>query len=205
MRNHVLDLALFSPPPPTFHSPALPCTPHWVWAKLEGWFCVCVRRLQIWGALAGIQISFFDVAFSPDRTENAGSGICWSGAELMEEGWLHVYDPWGKRWLLFPCSMVCVKSKTDDIYQWLDSWNQASKVRYEKTRRKHGGEERGRFWRSAEISHLLLQSSCLADEWFFLEFRTPEHLKAMSRLTSVVIPCGIVLLLKGLISTYWSV
>lgn len=33
--------------------------------------------------------------------------------------------------------------------------------------KKTRGEEWGRVWRSAEISHLLLQSSCLADEWVF--------------------------------------
>lgn len=35
--------------------------------------------------------------------------------------------------------MICVKSKTDDIYQWLDSWNRASKVRYEKREENTGG------------------------------------------------------------------
>lgn len=56
----------------------------------------------------------------------------------MEEGWLRVCDPWGKRWLLFPCSVVSVKSNPDDIYQWLDSSSRGPRVKYEK------GEQNGR-------------------------------------------------------------
>lgn len=59
----------------------------------------------------------------------------------MEEGWLRVCDPWGKRWLLFPCSVVSVKSNPDDIYQWLDSSSRGPRVKYEKGEQNRREEE----------------------------------------------------------------
>lgn len=85
-------------------------------------------------------------------------------SELMEEGWLRVCDPRGKRWLLFPCSVVSAKSNPDDIYQWLDSSSRGPKVKYEKGEQNGREEESGWVWRFAEISHLLFHSNCLADE-----------------------------------------
>lgn len=64
--------------------------------------------------------------------------------------------------------------------------------------RKTRGEERGRVWRSAEIPHLLLQSSCLADEWFFLGLQDPRALEGhvQTDISGFFFPCGIILLFK---------
>lgn len=92
--------------------------------------------------------------------------------ELMEEGWLHVNDPWGRRWLLFPCSMVCV-SQTDDLYQWLDSWSHGSKVGYKR------GEEntRGRMRPSVTLCRDFTSAFAiqLPGWWILLEFPSTQR------------------------------
>lgn len=123
--------------------------------------------------------------------------------ELMEEGWLHVNDPWGRRWLLFPGSMVCVTSQTDDLYQWLDSWNQGSEVRHKK--REENMRERA--WLSVTVcrdstSALAIQ---LPGWWMVLEPRALEgHVQTDTNGFSLQYDFVFVVQ-KHLISMYWSV
>lgn len=39
--------------------------------------------------------------------------------------------------------MFCVKSKADDIYQWLDSWSRGPEVKYNKGEENTREEEQG--------------------------------------------------------------
>lgn len=172
MRNHILDLALFSPNP---HSPAHPSHP-----LSEAWslvVCMCSTPTKL--RSASRDSAYLLCSLQPRENRTRRQGNMSVRTELMEEGWLHANDPWGKRWLLFPCSMVCVKSKTDDIYQWLDSWSRGSKVRYKKWEEN----TRGRMGLSVTVRRDFTSAFAiqLPGWWIVLEFRTPERLKATNQ------------------------
>lgn len=171
MRNRILELCFFPP----LHTPrtSLGLTEAW---SLVVSMCSTPTKLRRARLLWSLQPKW-------NRTSRQWNILV--RTELMEKGWLRVYDPWGKRWRLFPCSMVCVKPKQMTFISGWTAGVVAPRLDA-RNEKKTRGKEWGWLWLSAEISHLLLQSSCRADELFW-------HLKAMSRLTSMVFPCSIIL------------